>query len=76
MINDLHGNTECQACKHLGFCKIYWGAECKRQGGVRTPRIKSAKERFNFETGDTALAKLKGKSVALDQTIRTRVVNW
>lgn len=76
MINDLHGNAECQTCKHFGFCKIYWGAECKRQGGIRTPRLKSAKESLKADTTGTSVAKIKSKPTTLDQTIRTRVVNW
>ncbi|MDD4775659.1 MAG: hypothetical protein PHG75_04040 [Syntrophomonas sp.] len=76
MINDLHGNAECQACNHFGFCKIYWGPECKRQGGTRTPRLKSAREGFKNETMEMAGLKQRTKRVSLDQPIRTRVVNW
>ena len=36
------GATEyCLTCNHYGYCAIYWGAECKRQGGRKTPRMKS-----------------------------------
>lgn len=31
----------CLSCVHYGYCLIYWGAECKRQGGKKIPRVKS-----------------------------------
>ncbi|NLN88182.1 MAG: hypothetical protein GX133_11395 [Syntrophomonadaceae bacterium] len=76
MINDLHGNADCRECNHFGFCKIYWGPECKRQGGSRTPRLKSGNERSRNETAVLVEVKPGTKRVSLDQPIRTRVVNW
>ncbi len=77
IINDLHDNADCRVCNHFGFCKVYWGPECKRQGGSRTPRLKSANERSKTDS-----AQLVGKKksvtvrVAIDQPIRTRAVSW
>lgn len=31
----------CVSCGHYGYCMIYWGADCKRQGGKKTPRLKT-----------------------------------
>jgi hypothetical protein len=84
MINELHGNPVCGTCNHFGYCKIYWGPECKRQGGDRTPRLKSTKEKFNYETVETVRTKRKtGTEIKPDlervswaEPIRTRVVNW
>jgi len=30
----------CTSCVHFGYCMVYWGVECKRQGGKRIPRMK------------------------------------
>lgn len=33
-------NENCTPCVHFGYCIVYWGANCKRQGGNRIPRMK------------------------------------
>lgn len=30
----------CTSCVHFGYCMIYWGVQCKRQGGSKIPRMK------------------------------------
>lgn len=32
----------CRSCNHFEFCMVCWGRECKRQGGNRTPKLKSS----------------------------------
>lgn len=76
MTNDLRGNRKCRKCTHFGFCLIYWGKECKRQGGSRTPRIKSMKGEPKGENTAGAEGKSMKKQVSIHQPIRTRVVNW
>jgi len=34
-------NESCTKCNHHDYCQVYWGKECKRQGGKRTPKIKT-----------------------------------
>lgn len=34
------GMEFCTSCVHFGYCMVYWGVECKRQGGKRIPRMK------------------------------------
>jgi len=84
MINELHGNATCGACNHFGYCKIYWGPECKRQGGDRTPRLKSSKPNFKHENFETVIMKREirterkpeAERVSRNEPIRTRLVNW
>jgi tRNA(Arg) A34 adenosine deaminase TadA len=80
MIRGMHGNAQCSACTHFGYCKIYWGPECKRQGGDKIPLLKSAKEKFNYETNQPVLAKPETESANRRfkqyEPIRTRVVYW
>ena len=41
-MNKIESKAEtCLSCGHYGYCLVYWGAECKRQGGNRIPRLKS-----------------------------------
>lgn len=40
MIKTESGTEYCTSCVHFGYCMVYWGVECKRQGGNRTPRMK------------------------------------
>ncbi len=34
----------CLSCNYYHYCKVYWGKECKMQGGTKIPRI-------NYESG-------------------------
>jgi len=37
----IESRTEnCASCVHFGYCMVYWGVDCKRQGGKRIPRMK------------------------------------
>lgn len=40
MIKTESGTEYCTSCVHFGYCMVYWGVECKRQGGNRIPRMK------------------------------------
>lgn len=42
MKNTESGTAYCTSCVHFGYCMVYWGVECKRQGGKRIPRMKPA----------------------------------
>jgi hypothetical protein len=80
MIN-VHSNTnaKCCRCNHYGFCQIYWGMECKRQGGKRIPRLKMRHLDKQNDSSKTitvqnhASSKLNWKD---SEPIRTRHVNW
>ncbi|MFA7076838.1 MAG: hypothetical protein WC147_00275 [Syntrophomonas sp.] len=41
MIKAQAATEKCLSCIHYGYCAIYWGADCKRQGGKKIPRMKS-----------------------------------
>jgi len=71
--------ANCDSCNHLGFCEIYWGAECKRQGGKKTPRLKSmhAKAKLMASNNEQKQPVKRVVEVAkMSEPIRTRVVNW
>jgi hypothetical protein len=40
MIKTESGTEYCTSCVHFGYCMVYWGVDCKRQGGKRIPRMK------------------------------------
>jgi len=76
---DCNINDLCYPCKHYGFCQIYWGAECKRQGGTRTPRLKSALlKQEKVSRHPTVVYKNQDKRTISRnyEPIRTRRVNW
>ncbi len=66
---------KCLCCRHFGFCLIPWGAECKRQGGRKTPRLKS----LPFELWPKVKKKQEktdSKVVTMYESIRTKKTNW
>jgi hypothetical protein len=80
--NELNKNDKCFACSHLGYCQIYWGTECKRQGGRKTPRLISKKQ-LNLMTPELEnVQKLIRKKnfvkpkLEISQPILTKRVNW
>lgn len=40
MIKTESRTENCTSCVHFGYCMVYWGVDCKRQGGKRIPRMK------------------------------------
>ena len=77
MINlDSNINEKCLVCFHYGFCQLYWGTECKRQGGTRIPRLKngrSIKKNASSRQKPTKMERCKLKTF---EVIRTRRENW
>jgi len=77
-------NEICLSCGHYNFCSIYWGPKCKRQGGLKIPRMKSrpVEERQTlskqYMKQDRTRFKIKQNSQAIKQMepIRTKMVNW
>ena len=80
----------CLYCCHSGYCQVKWGIDCKRQGGSKTPRMKSMGleteskttlriKTIVFETGiKTKLSKFENskKQAVMVEPILTRTVNW
>jgi len=74
----------CLSCVHFGYCLIYWGTECKRQGGTKTPRIKSKRveargkaERKKEKKSDRSINTNPRKQVIqMVEPIRTKAANW
>ena len=80
--NELNKNDKCFACNHLGYCQVYWGTECKRQGGNKTPRLINKKQ-LNLikRESDNIQQVLKKRDfvkpkLEISQPILTKRVNW
>ncbi|MDD3364194.1 MAG: hypothetical protein PHZ03_04380 [Syntrophomonas sp.] len=70
-MNKIESKTEmCLSCNHLGFCQVYWGAECKRQGGNRIPRMKPMLVEARQKVDQP------NKVIEMFEPIRTKVANW
>jgi len=72
-------NEKCNRCNHHGFCQIYWGTECKRQGGKRIPRLKKGYlEKQTVPNKNIIVQNHESKQQNLQafEPIRTRRVNW
>lgn len=69
-------NDRCTICNHYGYCQIYWGSECKRQGGHRTPRLKTVNSNSG-EAGNQPIMIYPKKNLARrNEKITTRKVSW
>ncbi len=69
----------CLSCDHFGFCMVYWGAECKRQGGKKIPRMKSMSlaGKRRLDKWDAKKQKEpKNLTVEMFEPIRTKIANW
>jgi len=79
---ELKKNDKCFSCEHFGYCQIYWGVECKRQGGKRTPRLKSQKEWTLIRQELDDMQKMLQKrnfvrpKLEISQPIITKRANW
>jgi hypothetical protein len=74
-----NGIKNCLSCSHFGYCIIYWGADCKRQGGKRIPRMKSMpfEERQNVDKQEWKKPDKPWKpTIEIFESIRTKVANW
>jgi len=67
----------CSSCVHFGYCLVYWGVKCKRQGGNKIPRMKSSLELSNKNKPPKLKNnKLKNRSVKIYEPIRTKAATW
>jgi len=70
----------CLSCRHFKYCRVYWGVNCKRQGGTRIPRMKSLarveKERQLEQQKSQKLIATGKQFIDLFGPIITRVANW
>ena len=55
MKNTKSHNENCTSCVHFGYCMVYWGVECKRQGGKRIPRMKPTPVNILEKTAETQI---------------------
>ncbi len=71
-------NKQCLICNHYNYCQVYWGSECKRQSGNRTPRLKGKHFINNTSIQPKHKSDSKHKQPSLNkyETIKTRRVNW
>ncbi len=65
----------CLSCCHSGYCQVKWGIDCKRQGGSKTPRMKSITVEIGSPKSRHKPKELK-KQTVMAQPIRTKAVNW
>ena len=77
---DSNVNESCRVCHHYGFCLVYWGNACKRQGGTRIPRLVSSKSLKAGQFSISAVVNQKARSnhsgLGTVEPIRTRHMNW
>ncbi len=66
---------KCPYCKHFDFCLIPWGAECKRQGGKKIPKMKSLSLALRPKANKKS-EKPNNKIINRHDSIRTKKVNW
>ncbi len=74
-----NGKEKCLSCSHFAFCLIYWGANCKRQGGKKIPRLKSMPVQGREKMAKQEWTKPKkswNHTIEMFESIRTKVANW
>ncbi|MEA4925116.1 MAG: hypothetical protein VB084_07360 [Syntrophomonadaceae bacterium] len=71
-------NKKCRTCMHFGYCKVYWGIHCKRQGGAKIPKLKTIYEetRLMAAKPDERPKPQRSKKTEILDPIRTKAVNW
>lgn len=69
-------NNLCTICNHYGYCLVYWGPECKRQGGSRTPRLKKGSSKTDEMGSKPAMISSKKNTAKRSENITTRKVSW
>lgn len=75
-MNAIRTQTQyCRSCCHSGYCQVKWGIECKRQGGSKTPRMKSMSIEVQSQKSPHK-PKEPIKQVVMVEPIRTKAVNW
>lgn len=66
-------------CNHVYRCSVHWGAECKRQGGKRIPRMKSVPNEFLQEPAEPRVETQQTKRNRIKEvlnTVRTKAAGW
>jgi len=73
----------CLSCAHFQFCLVYWGTDCKRQGGNKIPRMKSKRveerrmaDRQQSKKHKPMNTKPKNQIIKISEPIRTKAANW
>ena len=66
----------CNSCSHFGYCVVDWGADCKRQGGKKIPRMKPRMVQARKSTKQPETEKPRNRTVAVFESIRTKVAYW
>lgn len=71
----------CYSCDNFKFCLVHWGPECKRQGGVKIPRIKSMPVARKHPLPVVKKQKVEKKvnlkpGVKRIEPIITKIANW
>ncbi len=69
-------NERCTICTHFGYCQVYWGNECKRQGGSRTPRLKNSSSSHDDWSTKTKMVSVSKNTAKRSDRITTRKVSW
>lgn len=63
-------------CRDFDRCKIYWGADCRKYGGKKIPKMK-APLRENTVTEKSKVEPKPNKvKKSIADSIRTRVAGW
>ena len=79
--------ANCKSCNHLGFCSVNWGPDCKRQGGKKTPRMKSMKIEVSYNLDkkqsmnspkyiEMEPEKIRSRNMQIFEPIRTKMASW
>lgn len=70
----------CFSCRDNEYCIVYWGLDCKRQGGSRIPRMKTMnsvpsvnRQQIVMSTNSSNYVKHK---LDLFEPIRTKSSKW
>lgn len=67
----------CESCIHYGYCLIFWGSECKRQGGHRIPRLNTTpQEAIKKKMVEKNYDMKRKQTFDLSEPIRTRRAAW
>jgi hypothetical protein len=68
-------NEKCLKCRHYGFCQVYWGIKCKRQGGNKIPKMR----RITQNSPVTEMIQVNKNwrvKIKPDEPIQTRLPSW
>lgn len=65
-------------CNWFYRCNVHWGAECKRQGGKKIPRMKQfAYREYNRGRLEPEVKKVKQSRIKeVLNAVKTKVVGW